>query len=93
METNKLIKGILGLSETSAAKNTLTALFIEGRPLTTASLNSILNLQKTYENYTVLLQDVINEGLVSVVDAKDYRGVTRHHFVLNLEKIIDLIEE
>lgn len=93
MDSNKIISGILKLDESSSVKNTLIALYVQNRPLTVASLNNALNLQKTYENYTILLKDVINDGYVSIVDAKDYRSVMRHHFLLNLEKILDTIEE
>ena len=93
MDSNKIIKAILKLDEASSEKNTLVALYIENRPLTVASLNNILNLSKTYENYTSLLKDVMNEGYVSIVDLKDYRSVTRHQFLLNLEPILDAIEE
>lgn len=93
MESNKIIKAILKLDESSSVKNTLIALYIENRPLTVASLNSVLNLSKTYENYTTLLKDVMAAGFVSIVDLKDYRSVTRHHFLLNLEPILDTIEE
>lgn len=93
MDSNKIISAILKLDETSSVKNTLVALYVQNRPLTVASLNNVLNLSKTYENYTTLLKDVMAAGFVSIVDLKDYRGVTRHHFLLNLEKLLDTIEE
>ena len=93
MDSNKIISAILRLDESSSVKNTLIALYIQNRPLTVASLNSALNLSKTYENYTSLLKDVMEAGYVSIVDLKDYRSVTRHHFLLNLEPILDTIEE
>ena len=93
MDSAKIISAILKLDESSSVKNTLIALYVQNRPMTVASLNSALNLQKTLDNYLALLKDVMELGYVSILEAKDYRSVTRKHFLLNLEPILDTIEE
>lgn len=93
MDSNKIISAILKLDESSSVKNTLVALYVQNRPMTVASLNNALNLSKTWENYNILLKDMMDKGFVSIIEAKDYRSVMRKHFLLNLEKILDTIEE
>ena len=93
MDSNKIISAILKLDESSSVKNTLVALYVQNRPMTVASLNSALNLSKTWENYNILLKDMIEKGFVSIIEAKDYRSVMRKHFLLNLEAVLDTIEE
>jgi predicted transcriptional regulator len=93
MDSNKIISAILKLDESSSVKNTLVALYVQNRPMTVASLNSALNLSKTWENYNILLKDMMEKGFVSIIEAKDYRSVMRKHFLLNLEAVLDTIEE
>lgn len=92
MNTIESISLICSSNFRPSTKIGLITLLIEEKPLTTADLNEILNLNKTFENYKTLFNEQISAGIIELVPLKSRGGKKRIHFELNSSALINSLK-